>query len=170
MSDGISDMYYAQEESEKARLFIRTLAQYVIQNHSIDSKLVDMALNAGRFSRDLLGDFGWHESYKKSCRNKLNSCMKRLRSLDKSEWALFLRLYLREMYTGKEWDSLLEVSPFKGQQVALVSRSGGEMRVGAGLSSFLWSKSKDIEHYGLAVFPIKDVEIITVPEERCKAY
>jgi len=169
MSDGITDMYREQEESERAEVFLNTFAMYLIKKMNPDKKLIEIAMKAGCTSRKLLGHFGWTgKEHEKTCKNKLTQCMNKLRSGDIKEWTLLIQIWLRRLYCDKNWDELLAISPFKGHAIASVYRNWGRVNVGTGLDNILWEKAKisGMDNEGLAVFKIEDVKILPSEKER----
>lgn len=177
MSDGITDMYRAMEESEKNKIFLTLFSQCLLSDKKPKKELVEAAMVSGALSRELLGNFGWMgKEHYKSCKEKLTSCIKKLVDGSKEEWALFIKLYLIEKHSGsQEWNDLLSISPFKGCQVANISRGGGQINIGsAGMGSHLWDiAKKDLgnkwekwDGYGLLILKIADAQIIPLPKER----
>ena len=127
MRDGLTDMYREQEENERNEKFLKTFARYLIANINPDKKLIEIAMEAGYFSRKLLGHFGWRgKEHEKSCKNKLTKCMDKLRSGDVKEWTLLAQIWLHHTDCDENWNNLISVSPFKEHQVALVERRWGK--------------------------------------------
>lgn len=177
MSDGISEMYREASYAEKNRIFLHNFSKCLLGDKKVNEELVESAMVAADLPRELMGHFGWRgDSEYKTCKDKMTSCIEKLANGDKEEWALFIKLYLQELYSGsEEWNKLIAISPFRDRKVAVIARGNGLINVySAGMSSYLWDMAKKAlgkkwekwNGYALLSIKVEDSEIIPMPKER----